>query len=133
MSANSFQPLNSIRVFLEVARGGTLTGAAESVGRTHGAVGKQIRALERWLKVDLFRKEHGRLFLTDRGRIYMESATQAFLILERANASIRSPRNENAMRIKCSPLFAKRWLISRVAMFVRDNPAIDIHLTAEIG
>jgi LysR family glycine cleavage system transcriptional activator len=85
----------------------------------------------RWLKVDLFRKEHGRLVLTDQGRTYMESATQPFLILEIANASIRSPRNENTMRIKCSPLFAKRWLISRVAMFVRDNPAIDIHLTAD--
>lgn len=127
---NSCPPLNSIRFFLEVARCGTLTGAAGALGRTHGAVGKQIRALERWLKVDLFAREHGRLILTDQGRSYMESAAQAFSILERANSSLRPPRSQNTIRIKCTPAFAKRWLISRMAVFIRDNPAIDIHLTA---
>ena len=47
-------PLNAIKAFEAAARLGSFTRAAEELNVTHGAVSRQIRALEDWLGARLF-------------------------------------------------------------------------------
>jgi LysR family transcriptional regulator, glycine cleavage system transcriptional activator len=47
-------PLNAIKAFEGAARLGSFTRAAEELNVTHGAVSRQIRLLEDWLRAPLF-------------------------------------------------------------------------------
>jgi LysR family transcriptional regulator, glycine cleavage system transcriptional activator len=47
-------PLTALRTFEVAARAGSFTAAAAELGVTHGAVSKQIQALETWLGQSLF-------------------------------------------------------------------------------
>lgn len=47
-------PLNALRIFEVAARTGTYVGAEAELGLTHGAISRQIAALEGWLGQRLF-------------------------------------------------------------------------------
>jgi LysR family glycine cleavage system transcriptional activator len=47
-------PLNPIKAFEAAARHGSFTRAAVELGVTHGAVSRQILALEEWLGCEAF-------------------------------------------------------------------------------
>ena len=57
-----------LQTFHEVARLGSVTGAAKQLGRSQPAVSHRLRALEAELGVPLFEKVGRRLKLTDYGR-----------------------------------------------------------------
>ncbi|PIK71196.1 LysR family transcriptional regulator, partial [Methylobacterium frigidaeris] len=49
-------PLSSLRAFEAAARLGSVTKAANELGRTHGAVSRQVRALQEQAGTALFEK-----------------------------------------------------------------------------
>src|SRR5258708_4472865 len=53
MTIRRLPPLNAIKAFEAAARHGSFTRAAVELCVTHGAVSRQIRALEEWLGVQL--------------------------------------------------------------------------------
>src|SRR5580698_2610341 len=57
-------PLNALRVFEVAARTGSYAEAASELGLTHGAVSRQIAALEGWLGQKLFMKSGRRMVAT---------------------------------------------------------------------
>ncbi|MEL4503853.1 LysR family transcriptional regulator [Luteococcus sp. H138] len=69
--------LHALRCFLAVVDQGTVTAGAEQLGIGQPAVSRQIRQLERSLRVELFRREEGRLHLTAAGREMVGSARAA--------------------------------------------------------
>jgi DNA-binding transcriptional LysR family regulator len=66
--------LDDLRVFLEVARQGTLAGAGAAVHLSQPAVTRRMQALERKLGVHLFRRAGRRLQLTEAGAHLAEQA-----------------------------------------------------------
>ena len=60
--------LNALRAFEAMARTGAATRAARELGVTHGAVSRQVKALEAALGVRLFQGPRHRLELTEAGR-----------------------------------------------------------------
>ena len=61
-------PLNALRAFEATARLNSVSKAAEHLHVTHGAVSRQLKALEEHLGVGLFVKEGRGLKLTDEPR-----------------------------------------------------------------
>ena len=69
-------PANAIRAFEASARHLSFTRAAEELAVTQAAVSQQVRRLEDWLQVKLFRRLEGRLELTQAGHVYVNPLTR---------------------------------------------------------
>lgn len=74
--------LRTLRYFVAVAEQGSVSRAAEHVHVTQPALSRQLRQLERELKLDLFGRRAGRLQLTAAGRQFLPIARD---ILRRAD------------------------------------------------
>ena len=82
--AQELPPLNALRAFEVAARLLSVSRAAAELHVTHGAVSRQIRALESQLGVSLFSKEGRGLKLTDAGLRLQLSASEGDLDPRRA-------------------------------------------------
>ena len=60
-------PLKAVRTFEAAARHLSFTRAADELHVTQAAVSHQIKALEEWLGVTLFRRQTRGVLLTDAG------------------------------------------------------------------
>lgn len=65
--AERLPPLKAIRYFESAARHLSFTKAAQELHVTHSAISHQIKALEDWLGVRLFRRLNRSLALTEAG------------------------------------------------------------------
>ena len=70
-------PLLAVRAFEAAARLGSFAGAADELCVTPSAVSQQVKALEAWLGVELFRRLPRGLALSDRGRRYQAELGEA--------------------------------------------------------
>ncbi len=76
------QPLPHLETFAQAAERSSFTAAGAALGLTQAAVSQRIGALERTLRVALFRRQGGRVLLTDAGRTLYAFA-QRILALHR--------------------------------------------------
>jgi len=122
-------PLAALKAFEATARLGSLTAAAVELFVTHGAVSRQIRALEDWTGVALFERTGKRLKLTDAGARYRDEVGTAFdgiaAATERLRASAGKPRQ---LTVNALPTFAMRWLLPRLARFQQVMPQVELRL-----
>jgi len=121
-------PLAALRAFEAAARLGGVTAAAAALGVTQGAVSRQVIALERWLGLPLFLRQHRRLDLTPAGRSLSAAASEAFKRLSDATAELRGRGRELALIV--SPSFAVRWLMPRLDRFFASHPRLELRLVA---
>src|SRR4051812_11917147 len=88
--AERLPPLNALRCFDAAARHLSFSRAAEELNVTHSAVSHQIKALEEWLGVLLFRRINRGLMLTEAGQAYLKPVRDAFERLGEATRRLRS-------------------------------------------
>lgn len=121
-------PLQTLRAFEATARRLSMTLAAEELHLTHGAVSRQIKALEDNLGTLLFRRMTRRIELTDAGNSFFGAVTHLLSELAREAESLRR-RNENARLVISSGVsFASKWLTSRLHRLMARYPDFDVHL-----
>lgn len=120
--------LNLLRGFEAAGRLGNFSDAAQELGVTQGAVSRQIKSLEAFVGVALFRRDERRPKLTDEGREYWESVSRCFRDLETSTESLMKGTNEQAVTICVLPTFAMRWLIPRLTLFQSAHPEIDVRV-----
>ena len=75
---------SSIRSFLVLAREGSYTKTARQLYLSQQAVSKQMAKLEEDLGCNLFRREQGKLTLTEAGQVYYDAFSRMDAILEDA-------------------------------------------------
>ena len=68
--ARRLPALNALRAFEAAARHLSFTKAAEELNVTPAAISHQIKALEEWLGLPLFRRRNREVILTEAGQIY---------------------------------------------------------------
>jgi len=122
-------PLNALIVFETAARHLSFTHAADALHVTQAAVSHQIKALEVWLGVELFRRlgrGHG-LVLTDAGRHYLPRIRSAFDIIREATAAINSNR-KRVLNIATLDSFGYFWLIPRLSRYAGQFPDVDVRI-----
>ncbi|GAA0927463.1 LysR substrate-binding domain-containing protein [Pseudonocardia zijingensis] len=122
-------PLNALRTFEAAGRLGSIRAAAEELVVTPGAVSRQVRVLEAWLGVPLFRHEGRTIQLTDVGARYLEAASQHLSAIAKATNQVTGRwRSEETLQIRSYTLFANNWLIPRLPRFKRSQPWIELEL-----
>jgi DNA-binding transcriptional LysR family regulator len=122
-------PLNALRVFEVAARTGSYTAAASELGLTHGAVSRQIAALESWLGQALFVKNGRRMTPTPIASVFASEVSLSFDRLATAAAAAGRPGARRILRVSAPTSFAMRWLIPRLDQFHRANPNIEVAVT----
>ncbi|MBU1375715.1 MAG: LysR family transcriptional regulator [Alphaproteobacteria bacterium] len=122
-------PLPTLRAFEAVVRLGSVSRAAETLGRTHGAVSKQIRALQDHAGVAFFEKAGTGLRPTSAGTQLAAAVGQAFAALSQAYEAVAPPARTPSVHVACSATFATRWLAPHLGGFARAHPQIRVRLS----
>ena len=81
--------LRHLRYFIVVAEEGHVTRAAQRLGMQQPPLSQQIRALERELGVQLFRRKPRGVELTDAGKVFLERSREILDDVDRAFATTR--------------------------------------------
>ncbi|MEZ8105308.1 transcriptional regulator GcvA [Vibrio clamense] len=123
-------PLNSLKVFEAAARHLSFTRAAEELFVTQAAVSHQIKALEEFLALKLFRRRNRSLLLTEEGQGYFLDIKDIFTSLAEATDKVLERSEKGALTISLPPSFAIQWLVPRLSDFNQQQPDIDVRIKA---
>lgn len=119
-------PLNALRIFEVAARTGSYAEAGAELGLTHGAVSRQIAALESWLGQRLFMKDGRRMVATPMARIFAAEVGLSFDRLAVAAEACGRPDARRILRVSAPTSFAMRWLIPRLNRYHADHPHVEV-------
>ncbi len=122
-------PLAALRAFEATARLGSVTRAAEELGRTHGAASRQLRLLQEHAGLPLFAKAGTGLQLNAAGKALQKTAVDALDRLEQGWQRLREEAGGPVLHLACSATFAMRCLVPRLPGFYRDHPDIQLRLS----
>ncbi|WP_426168569.1 transcriptional regulator GcvA [Sandarakinorhabdus sp. DWP1-3-1] len=122
-------PLAAVRVFEAAARHGNFTRAAAELGMTQAAVSYQVRLLEERLGTPLFRRDKGRVTLTEAGQRAAPLVSGAFDTMDDAFAAARR-QTEAVLTISAANTFAANWLAPRLGGFQLRHPELAVRLDA---
>ena len=122
-------PLNALRVFEIAARTGSYSDAATQLGVTHGAVSRQITALESWLGQRLFTKDGRRMVATPMARVFAAEVGLSFDRLAVAAEACGRPGVRRILRVSAPTSFAMRWLIPRLNRYHAGHPHVEVAVT----
>jgi DNA-binding transcriptional LysR family regulator len=124
---------SDLRVFLAVARAGTLGAAARRVGQTQPTMGRRLRALEHALGHTLFQRTSDGFVLTDEGQAMLphaERMEEEALALQRELAG-SNQLLEGLLRVSCSDWFGVHVLTPVLAEFARAQPRVVVELLTD--
>jgi LysR family transcriptional regulator, glycine cleavage system transcriptional activator len=123
-------PLKTLPAFEIAAERLSFTDAAGELHVTHGAVSRQMQALESHLGVPLFRRRNRRIELTEAGIAFLPGVRQALQLLETSTAEVATSPRQGALVVSCVATFMMRWLIPRLYAFSALHPKIEVRLSA---
>lgn len=129
MNHDESMPWDDVRVFLGVAREGTVRGGAATLGMSHPTVLRRIRALEESLGVRLFHRRRDGYVLTPAG----EHARDAALAVEDRMLDIRRQVQGSDARLSghvrvALPDALLPLVLRSLPRFEASYPAIDLEL-----
>jgi DNA-binding transcriptional LysR family regulator len=131
--ARDLPSLNALKAFEAAARFESVSQAAQLLHVTHGAVSRQIRALEDELGVALFDKQGRGLQLTDAGRRLRDATREAFDLLRDSCAQIADADASAPFLLACPGSLLARWFIPRLDRLNQQLPDLQLHLSASEG
>ena len=123
---------DNLRFFLELARAGTLQGAARRLEVDHTTVARRIQALEKQVGSALFSREAGGHRLTEAGRRLqpqVEAMESAFRTVERTAPAAQEGLS-GVVRIGATEGFGTVVLAPHLARFAQQHPRLTIDLLA---
>jgi LysR family glycine cleavage system transcriptional activator len=123
-------PLNALRVFEAAARHLSFKEAAVELHITQAAVSHQVKSLEEYLGVQLFRRAARGVQLTEAARACLPRLREGFDALAAAVEMIRERGGEAELVITAPPVFTARWLMPRLAEFSKREPKVELRVFA---
>ena len=120
--------LNALRVFESAARHLSFKEAAAELNITQTAVSHQIKSLEEYLGIELFRRQGRGVQLTEAARASLPRLREGFDALAAAVETIHERGAETELIITAPPVFAARWLMPRLAEFSKLAPQIEVRV-----
>ncbi len=119
-------PLNALRVFEAVAARLSFADAAEALHVTPAAVSMQIRTLEDYLQVPLFRRSGRKVELTAEGEELLPGIRRGLDELEAALNQLRKDRRGGQINISMLASFLQKWLLPRLPDLRSKHPDIEL-------
>ncbi|CAN7154520.1 LysR substrate-binding domain-containing protein [Phenylobacterium sp. LjRoot219] len=125
MHRRPLPPLTGLASFEAFARQGSMTAAAAELHVTHGAVSRQVRALEARLGVDLVVGPRHDLRLTEAGQRLAGALTSAFDLI---GAALPGAGPDQELVLSCPGTLAMKWLIPRLPNFLDPRPGVRVRI-----
>jgi len=126
-------PLKSVTAFEAAARRGSFNEAAVELFVTPSAISHQVKSLEAYLGVSLFRRARRQVHLTIAGERYLKSVSHALDEIDLATRRLLASANAGAVNISVAPAFLTRWLVPKVREFQDRHPDIELRLSPNSG
>lgn len=131
--------MESIRLFVDIARLRSVSAAAEKHGVSQSAASQRMATLERQLGVALFDRTSRPITVTAAGRAFLAGAIEALAAYDRAEAEARTAASlERGSVVPASPAGEVRvaaiysagmeWLAGLVEAFERRRPGVSVSL-----
>jgi DNA-binding transcriptional LysR family regulator len=124
---------SDLRIFLAVAREGTLGKAARRLGQTQPTMGRRLRALEQAVGQTLFQRTSDGFVLTDEGAAVLghaERVEEEVLAFQRQLAG-REQQLEGSLRLSSSDWFGLHMLAPVLAEFKQLHPGVEVELLTD--
>ncbi|WP_431513785.1 LysR family transcriptional regulator [Variovorax sp. DAIF25] len=124
---------SDVKIFLAVARAGSLGGAARLTGQSQPTMGRRLRVLEREVGQALFQRGKDGFVLTDEGAsvlAHSERMEEEALAFERRLAG-QAQQLEGLLRVSSSDWFGVHILTPVFAEFVQQHPLVNIELITD--
>ncbi|WP_321813506.1 MULTISPECIES: LysR family transcriptional regulator [unclassified Paraburkholderia] len=121
-------PLHALRAFEASARHLSFTRAGLELKVTQAAVSQQVRMLEDWLGVPLFRRLPRGLGMTDEARALLPVLSDAFGRIETVLKQFEGGRLREVLTVGVVGTFAIGWLMPRLKAFREAYPFVELRL-----
>ncbi len=118
--------MTALRAFEVAVRVGSFTAAAAELGVTHGAVSKQVAALEAWLGQPLFHRAGQKMSPTPYARSFAKEISDALNHIAEAAQRYGAAPAIQVLRVVAPATFAMRWLIPRLPQFYEAHPTVEV-------
>jgi LysR family glycine cleavage system transcriptional activator len=115
-------------VFESVASHLSFSEAAHALHVTPAAVSMQVRALEQYLRVPLFRRKGRRIALTAEGELLLPGVRRGLSTLQQSMRQLRQDRLSGALNISTVASFLQKWLLPRLPQFHDRHPEIELSI-----
>lgn len=123
-------PLSALRAFEAAARHGSFKRAASELAVTPTAISHQIRALEEFTGLSLFKRDTRKVVLTEVGAQLYPVLRDGFDEFERTLDRLAPATTRAQVTISATSAFTANWLVPRMHRFHALHPEIDLHLQA---
>ena len=128
MTARHLPPLNSLRAFEAAARNLSFSKAAEELNVTPGAISQQIKTLEDFLNIKLFKRQKRKILLTEQAQVCLPYLSEGLDKLSEGMQAIEQLNADKPLTVTVAEAFAARWLMPRLRSFQALYPDIDVRL-----
>lgn len=120
-----------VRVFVEVARCGSMSQAAAGLHMGQPTISQRIRALEEELGRPLFTRQHRGVILTQAGQAFLDYAQRSLIALEEGIQAVQHSGEERLHIRIAAPASLNSWflgpLVRRLAQDGHDVTLLDGH------
>lgn len=122
--------LNQLRVFAEVARVASITGAAQRLGKPKSTISRDVARLERSLGAVLLSRNGRRLVLTEAGALFAEHVVRILEGIEQAADAIAATTAEahGVLTVQATYWLGHALLTPLLPSFIQDYPKVDVVL-----
>lgn len=131
--ARSDYPLKALRAFESAARHLSFVLAGDELHVTPAAVSHQVKRLEEYLGIQLFRRLSRGLELSETGQLFFLELRDVFLSLDKAMEQVLVDDPHGALTISVAPVFATKWLVPRLQHFEELYPEIDLRISSTLA
>jgi LysR family glycine cleavage system transcriptional activator len=121
-------PLKSLKAFEVAARRGGFVAAADELNVTPAAVSHQVKVLESYLEIELFRRLSRGLELTEAGRELLPELSKGFDHFAHALGSLTAGELTGNLTVSVLPSFATLWLVPKLDSFLQTYPEIQLRV-----
>ena len=124
---------DKLKIFHNVALDLNISEAAHKMNISHSSISRQISALERDLKVSLFKRHARGLTLTEQGKILFKTAHDIFgkIALTEAKLTESKEKPTGPLTVAATVAFGTTWLAPRIEKFTNSYPDIDVSIIIE--
>jgi LysR family glycine cleavage system transcriptional activator len=123
-------PLSALRAFEAAARHGSFKRAASELAVTPTAISHQIRSLEEFTGLALFKRDIRKVALTEAGAQLYPVLRDGFDAFEKTLDGLVKGAVRAQVTISATNAFTANWLVPRMHRFHELHPQIDLHLHA---
>jgi len=122
-------PLNALKAFEAAARHLSFTKAADELHVTQAAISHQVKSLEEFLGMQLFRRMNRSLLLTDEGQILLPGVGEAFDLIAQTTDRLHRFEHGGQLVVGTMDSLAAPWLVPKLGRFRKLHPDIDVRIS----